>query len=386
MRYFVLKPIEIDSSWLRPRTVEISIDKALGAVTAQDVVCAFDVPNYNSALRDGWAVCSKDDPETRRLVRSCVENGVEPKPLNAGQAVWVNTGGILPQGADAVIASINDWDEKPYCTQANYGDNVEFKGSDWKKGDIVLKASTRIGAREMALIYESGIQSLHVYAAPVVAVISTGSEMVGSAKELKTGLRRCSNASYVQALLERIGVKKLHTAVLDDNAQSIAQALKVFDRICDIVITIGGTGRGSRDYTRKAVDLAGGVCFEQPQAGNSPFVIARLKHASMIGLPGNPLGAMMVMQRLVLEKIRASFHLPEAPVKTVQAILTEEIEKGHCGELCVSLSHDDGKIFASPVSKGTGRMRIFEQACGAVTLKANHLEAASTVEVSLFRN
>ena len=247
------------ADWMRALCCSVPTEKALGMVTACDVRCVCDVPNYTSALRDGWAVRSADNGQTRTAAAWSVENGRSHEQLQPGQAVWVNTGGNVPQGADAVIASRNSLDLQKIQSCVVPGENIELQGSDWKHGDVLVPAGSRVGAREMALLFEAGVKRVAGWASPRVAVVATGSEITKEAEDLSSGFRRCSNASYIAALMSRIGVKDIRTIVVPDDITELTRTLVELDAVCDVIITVGGTGKGKRDYTRQAVSDAGGV-------------------------------------------------------------------------------------------------------------------------------
>ena len=167
MDYFVLKSVCMPSDWMRAICCSVPTEKALGMVTANDVRCVCDVPCYTSALRDGWAVRSSDNGQTRTAAAWSVENGRSHAQLEIGQAIWVNTGGTVPQGADAVIASRNSMDLQKIQSCVVPGDNIEQQGSDWKRGEVIVPAGTRVGAREMALLFEAGVKRVAGWASPV---------------------------------------------------------------------------------------------------------------------------------------------------------------------------------------------------------------------------
>lgn len=387
----MLKPVALPADWLEAPCRETVVERALGMVTAADVRCACDVPNYTAALRDGWAVRSTDDPELRHAADWRVENGASWGAMRADEAVWVNTGGRLPIGADAVIASRGKEDEaeaqEVFRRSVAAGDNVKTQGSDWRAGELILPRGTRIGARELALLFEAGVERVAGWTRPRVSVVATGSEMVERTEDLSAGFRRCSNASYIAALMARIGVEEICTQVVPDDVETLAETLCALDAESDVVITVGGTGRGKRDYTRAAVLAAGGRFVGRDTQTDSPFVAARLAHSALIGLPGNPLAVMMIAQCVLLERVRAVFHLPEAPVETVDALISADIEAGHCGELCVALERDAAEnLIARPIVKGTGGVRVFRTAAGFVHLSGRGLRSGEPVAVMRFRN
>lgn len=389
MRYFVLKPVDIPASWLQAVCRQVPTESALGMVTAADVSCVSNVPNYTSALRDGWAVRSCDNGTPRVKVHWSIENGQKQRRLLPGQAIWVNTGGHLPLGADAVIDYRFEQADRCIDAVVKPGENIECEGCDWKRGEVILPTGSRIGAREMALLFEAGVEHVPGWASPRVAIVATGSEMIEKSADLAAGLRRCSNASYIAALMSRIGIGDIRTLLVPDDSEKLAETLQKLDSDTDLIITVGGTGRGKRDYTRAAVQTIGGLFVGNDSQTDSPFVMARLRHAGLIGLPGNPLGVMMIVQCVLLQAVRHIFHLPETPSQTTAAILTEDIDEGVEGQLCVSLQSSGNQsvpLLAEPMLKGTGRMRVFESAGGFVHLNGLGLKRGEVVDVTLFRN
>lgn len=389
MRYFVLKPVDIPTSWLQASCSYVPTEKALGMVTAREVRCVSNVPNYTTALRDGWAVRSADNGMARKKALWSVENGENPKQLLPGQAVWVNTGGHIPLGADAVIDSNIDHSSDFINTIVEPGENIELEGSDWHHGEVILSSETRIGAKEMALLFEAGVDHVEGWAVPRIAIVATGSEMVENFGTLDAGLRHCSNASYTAALMSRIGIRDIRTLLVPDDTNKLTHTLQTLSSETDLIITIGGTGKGKRDYTRTAILNAGGNFVGSDSQTDSPFVMARFAHSGLIGLPGNPLAVMMIVQCVLLEAVRRVFHLPETPLQTVQAILSEDIDEEVTGELCVSLmssGNNPSPLVALPMLKGTGRMRVFESANGFVHLGGHKLKRGEIVPVTLFRN
>ena len=386
MRYFVLKSVSVHKDWMQDICCSVPTEKALGMVTAEPVRCICDIPNYTSALRDGWAVRSVDNGIKRQVACRCAENGSKKGSLLPGQAVWVNTGGPVPTGADAVIACRSNQDFLSAQQSVGSGTNIELQGCDWKCSEVILPAGTRVGAREMALLFEAGVERVSGWASPRVAVVATGSEMIERAELLDSGFRRCSNASYIAALMARIGVTDIRTFVVPDDASVLTRTLRELDAVCDVIITVGGTGKGSRDYTRQAVASAGGRFVGSDSQADSPFVTARLPHSGLVGLPGNPLAVMMIVQCVLLESVRAVFHLPETAAETVRASMAEDIDEGIVGELCVSLRHEADGLIACPLLKGTGQMRVFESAAGFVRLSGQRLSRGDAVLVERFRN
>lgn len=357
-------------------------------VLSESVYAHTDIPRFSFARRDGWAVRSSDPSCRRHTVSNAFENGSEPPVLNAGEAIWVNTGCSLPAGADAVISSMNALDKSAYQSQTSPGENIQQVGSDWKMGDKILEKGTRLGARELALLFEADVEKVSGFVKPVIGVLSTGSEIAGVGAQKGFFQKRSSNAVYLTALLKRIGVEDVRQQCVIDHEGAIAEAVRGLSQDCDVVVTIGGTGRGRCDFTRAAVQRAGGTLFEQPLLAENapPFVLGRVGRSALVGLPGNPLGAIAIAQCVLMDLIRNAFYLPETPQQCISAKMASAIEAGGRGDLCVSLSQQGEGLVVHPIPKAIGRSRIFELADGTVRLDGDGLSVGEFVTVKRFAN
>lgn len=393
MRYFVLRSFQLPPQWLVCHTRTLSVARAFGSVLSEDVLCRSDIPPYTCAIRDGWAVRSSDDPSSRYSRTRSVHNGRSPlahKPLTAGEAVWVNTGGGLPEGADAVISSINPWDETAFACRAEKGENVTARGADWHAGELVLSAGTRVGASETALLAEAHVTEVECLSPPKIGILATGSEIEGASRWAEREfLRAGSNAVYLKALFENNAMRDIDSRLADDNPVTIAAQLKDMAYTCDVVLTIGGTGKGRADYVRRALELLGVTEVRQPALSSKapPFVVAQFETGcAFMGLPGNPLGVMAVTQCVLLPRMRRVFALPERRNKIISVPIVDDIAEGETGQLCATVEHGPDGPEARPVVKGTGCTRVFRASLGTVPLTGKGLTRGETVDVRLFIN
>lgn len=228
----------------------------------------------------------------------------------------------------------------------------------------------------------------------LILILSTGSEITTSGKN-PLACRRASNAVYLQALLEASGADPSPIVRVSDDVDEIALALTKREGL-DLIVTIGGTGRGTRDLTRRAILAAGGRLDDEGQIpaetkSAPPFVTAEIDGIPLIGLPGNPLGAVMIMQRILLPMLGRDFGLVLPPVERLSLPLAldaeVEIEVDAEGELCVTIErNEEGRLCAVPVRKGNGGTRLFDLDAGAVRVAPGKLKAGEPVEVERFLN
>ena len=302
---FVLYPFKLGEALTKRINVGISTDNSFGCELAENVVCMEDIPPYDVSLRDGWAICSSEGNHT--LTGEPVKNGEQPALLQKNGACWINTGGYLPIGADAVVSD-SDPQALDFAADVYPYENVLPKGTEWTKGSLILKKGTVLGAGAQALLFEAGIENIRVWKRPSAAILATGHEIAEAGARSSAG-RHSSNAVYLMNLLSGMGLTDTAIFYARDEANSIADRLEVLAQSFDFVITVGGTGQGKSDVLRLALKRAGAKQSEdQTKLSSSlPFVCANLKDAVLFGLPGNPLGFVNIVQRVVLPVIWQSF-------------------------------------------------------------------------------
>lgn len=386
---FILRPVDLPPVWYHPKPTLIRLCDALGAELQEDVFAPNDVPSYDLALRDGWAVnASESGP--RKVLDEVVENGRTPPDLPPMSAIWVNTGGPIPKGVNAIIPSAARTDLADAQKAAEPEKGIMRRGAEWRVGDLLLKSGVRIGAAETALLFEAGMDVVKARSLASVGIIATGSELRDFVCRAEGPTRVSSDAAYLRSLLLDAGIRDVWARSAADDSAAIAAALTGLAVRSDVLIMIGGTGRGSKDLTRRAILEAGGKLLDSQEAdrcsgGASPFIAGELDGRPVIGLPGNPLAAMMIAQRVVLPLIAARSGI-ELPEKAVRATSSGNIPAGKTGELCVSLSTCGGSRIARAVQKGTGSVLLLRDAAGVVKVGQDGIKAGDKVDVICFIN
>lgn len=386
---FILRPVDLPAVWYHPEPTLIRLCDALGAELQEDVFAPNDVPSYDLALRDGWAVnASESGP--RKVLDEAVENGRTPPDLPPMSAIWVNTGGPIPKGVNAIIPSAARSDLADAQKGAEPEKGIMRRGAEWRVGDLLLKSGVRIGAAETALLFEAGMDVVKARSLASVGIIATGSELRDFVCRADGPTRVSSDAAYLRSLLLDAGIRDVWARSAADDSEAIAAALTGLAVRSDVLITIGGTGRGSKDLTRRAILEAGGKLLDSQEAdrcsgGASPFIAGELDGRPVIGLPGNPLAAMMIAQRVVLPLIAARSGI-ELHEKAVRATFSGNIPAGKTGELCVSLGTSGGTRNARAVQKGTGSVLLLRDAAGVVKVGKDGINAGDEVEVICFIN
>jgi molybdenum cofactor synthesis domain-containing protein len=282
--------------------------EARGLVLAEDVLARFDSPPFDNSAVDGYAVRSVDAVEAGRIFRVVDEAPAgrpATKSVGEGEAVKIFTGGVIPEGADAVVMVENTsgWGEQFELKKAVLPwNNLRKSGEDVRRGEVILRAGTEIGAPEIALAATQGYGELPVHRRPKIVVLSTGTELVEpGVRELEPGEIFDSNsfALLAQALDAGADARRLYTT--SDDAQALRAAVEEAFSSADVVVTSGGVSVGEKDLVKGAL-LDIGV--EQIFWGinlkpGKPVFFGRRKDARFFGLPGNPVSAMVCFELFV---------------------------------------------------------------------------------------
>lgn len=262
----------------------VPLDAALGRVLRTAISAALDIPHYASAAMDGWAVAG-DGPWMLR----------PGGPLAAGEATPIVTGGLLPDGATAVVRSENGHEDAGmlHLDTADRRDHVRPPAEEARVGETLVAAGTRLSPAHLALAAAAAADRLDVAVRPRVTTVFTGDEVV-LAGIPDPGRVRDSFGSTVPAILGMLGASPTGSVRIGDDRAATIAALDGAD--ADLVVTTGGTGGSHADHVRRALDALGAdylVPGLDARPGG-PTVLARLRDGRIVlGLPGNPLAAML---------------------------------------------------------------------------------------------
>lgn len=384
---FILKHFD-PSAFVTPlnRSETRPLQWAHGATLAEDVIALVDIPPYDMATRDGWAVNSTNGVN-RIIDTDRIVNGTVPMPLPSGHARWINTGGMIPLGCDAIIPANDPSDIAQAKIESNPGQFILHRGEERRHGEVILPRGTRLGVRECALLSEACVDEVKLRVTPRILIVSTGSE-ISTAGKNPIACRRNSNAVYLQTLFDVLGIEQSRIVRVADNIDAIATAISKHEGI-NFIVSIGGTGRGSHDLTRRAILTAGGTIDDKAPKDEKkapPFIMAELDGIPIIGLPGNPLGSVMLTQRVLLPMLAQLYGLQLPHQEELLLPISETLTIESEGELCVAIEREGRKTFVRPVSKGRGNTRIFAIDAGTVHVAPDTLHAGDIVKVKRFFN
>jgi putative molybdopterin biosynthesis protein len=393
---------------------EVALAEALGRVLAADVVAPIDVPAFDRANVDGFAVRAEDTfgaeemaPKTLGLAPTVLAPGHVPDETVAPDtATAIATGAVLPRGADAVVMieyTDVDGDRLEIRRPVAPGANITFAGTDVGRGETVLRRGQVLTARETGVLAALGIDRISVVRRPRVAVISTGDELIAPGMPPRAGAVYDSNAAILADAVRELGGEPMPFGIVPDDLVALNAVLREAVS-CDVVVLSGGTSKGAGDVSYRAVAELGSpgiVAHGVALKPGKPLCLAAVRQADrvvpVVVLPGFPTSAVFTFREFVAPVIRRLAGRPEEEDAVVEATLPMRVnsERGRTEYLLVSLlriadcgsriEDESPQWVAYPMGKGSGSVTTFSRADGFVIIprQREYLEAGDRVQVHL---
>ena len=295
---------------VRPLPAEpVALADAAGRVLAEDAVAAIDLPRFASSAMDGFALRSADTPGRLPVVARVAAGRPAGRALAPGEAMAISTGGVVPEGADAVvpIELVRDDDATVVVPQAAPpGANVRPRGGDVREGEVVVPAGTPLTPPRLAALASAGVARLRCGRRPRVAIVSTGTELRRPGETLRDGEIYESNGLMLAALVAGAGAVVVPPEQVADDAGSHEAAL-ARGLEADVLVTSGGVSVGPHDLVRGtlaglgAVEVFWGVAMRP----GKPLSFATRGETLVFGLPGNPVSSLVGALLFLLPALRA---------------------------------------------------------------------------------
>ena len=378
--------------------------EAYNRVLNEDVVSTLDIPPFNRSTVDGYAVKPEDTFEadentpTTLKVSGAVNIGEPPNvKVGKGEAVEIVTGAPIPEGADAVVM-VEDTQREDADLQVfgavTSGENVMKKGSDLKKGALVLKKGVVLGSSEIGVLAALGLTKVKVLKIPMVAVISTGAEVMEPGKPLPPGKIYDINAYSISTAVIESGGKPVYFGVVPDDKAALAKAMQTAVASADMVITSGGVSVGPRDYTPQIVDSLGKpgiVVYGIAVKPGKPTTVGFVGDKPIFSLPGHPTSALLIFYLLARPLILRLAGRPVGAMRMIRAFAGSRMfsAKGRRTFVMIRLEFDkDCRLIAEPVESGaSGAITTLANADGFVEIAENEqfIDVDQEVTVVLFR-
>jgi molybdopterin molybdotransferase len=311
-------------------TEKVSISKAQGRVLAEDVIATHDQPPFASSAMDGYAVRAEDAEIGARLDvigKSAAGSGFEGI-LGAGEAVRIFTGAPVPEGATKVVLQENVTHEQrqiEITDGPNDSDFIRPAGGDFKTGTR-LSAPRRLGPSDIGLIAAMNVATVTVRRKPTFALLATGDELMPPGGELGPDQIASSNNYALKALIEQFGGSARLLPIARDDEDSLRTILGLCED-ADVIVTLGGASVGDHDLVRKVAEESGleTSFYKVAMRPGKPLMAGRYNATPMIGLPGNPVSALVCGHVFLRPALDAMLGLEKAPLMRETAILAEDM-------------------------------------------------------------
>ena len=298
---------------LHPTNAEtVSIAEAAGRVLAADAIAKYDQPPAPVSAMDGYAVRATDAasvPFTLRVVGSAPAGHPFSETVNAGEAVRIFTGGVVPQGADSVVIQENteaSGDRVTVKTPAKPGQHIRKAGLDFTKGDVLATAGRQLTARDVSLLAAGDVARVSVRRKPVIAFAATGDELSMPGEPRKGGGIVASSGFGIAAMIERWGGAAQDLGILPDTVEAVAK-IAVSAKDADLIVTLGGASVGDHDLIQKALGPEGFTLdfWKIAMRPGKPLIFGKLGATPLLGLPGNPVSSLVCAMLFLRPAIRA---------------------------------------------------------------------------------
>ncbi len=346
---------ELILSFVQQTPIErVPLLASLGSVLAEPIVAAASIPPWRSASMDGFAVRTSDVstvPCRLIVVGEALAGAPRPPPLGDGEALRIMTGARVPDGADTVIR-IEDTrvagNFVEILRDRDLGRNVRPLGEDFLSGDTLLGAGSRMTPGAIGVLASAGVVTVATHRAPAVSVVSSGDELVrleDFAKVLE-GTRIVSSNSYsLPALVREAGGRPTDGGIATDDPVALRRAIER-TMACDVIVTSGGVSVGDRDFTRSVMTQMGAdIKFWRARIRpGGPIVFAVLDGIPWVGLPGNPVSAMVTFELFVrpviLKMLGEPLIFPATRQVTLDETVTVSGDLTHYLRVIISDEHD----------------------------------------------
>lgn len=378
----------------------VPLSECYGRVLAADVQSKVDVPGFDRASMDGYAVKAKDtwgadEERPKSLALAGVLHAGKPPSVTVepGTAVEIATGAVMPRGANAVVmVEYADTEGSVVNVRkpVSPGENVMHTGADVMMGELVLRKGTRLTPREISVLAAIGLDAVSVYRRPRVGIISTGDEIAPPGTRLAVGQIYDVNAYAVGAGVVENGGVATYLGIVRDEPLAFRNALLEASKKVDVILTSGSTSAGASDMMFDTVSGLGQVLVHGIKIKpGKPTIVGEANRRPFIGLPGYPSSALTIFNEVAAPLIRHMAGLQAADLPRVAARMAVRAQSEGGREVLQPVGlirAADGGLAAYPIEKGSGAVTSLLDADGYVEIgeHTHVLEEGEPVEVTLF--
>jgi molybdenum cofactor synthesis domain-containing protein len=419
----IIARVAAEVATARAKAEEASVEKvnvaeALGRVAAADVFSALNVPPFDRALMDGYAVVASDtfyadeDNPASLIVNGLIFAGELPsQSVEPGYCSGISTGAPLPKGADATVkventAEYTEVIEGEERTRVKIykpvapGENIMRAGSDIKRGEQLIRSGTTLTPRDTGVLAACGLNEVMVRRKPMVALTSTGNELTAPGETLEPAKIYDVNTRALSDSVRECGCTPYFLGIARDNIEEISGKLrKSLEKGVDVIIASGGTSAGVGDLLPKVVEERGEILVHGVDIKpGKPFIFGSIQGKPFFGLPGNPTSALVTFNLFVAPLLRVlsglSRDYEEAKRRAGKGIKAKAAirifsDKGRNEYVLVTLAPaenaEEAAFLAYPLLTGSGAITTLSKADGYIFMEKGKeiLEEGEPVDVAL---
>lgn len=365
----------------------IPLAQAMGRVLAKPLRAKRDQPPFDASAMDGYAVRSEDNATDLTVIGTSAAGHAFSGKLKAGEAIRIFTGAPVPANADVVVIQENTTANNKTVTilqATRTGQNIRFRGLDFRKGETLLPAAIRLNARDIGLAAAMNCNMISVRKKPVVAVIATGDELVLPGENPRADQIVSSNSNALVAMAESFGAQVINCGIVRDNLKATERVILKMAK-ADIIVTTGGASVGDHDFIQQALKNTGVKIdfWKIALRPGKPFMYGRKGKQQVLGLPGNPVSA-LVCARLFLKPLLDCLQGLPVDEATTMARLTAAMPANDSRQDYVRARLEiaaDGTRTTTPFNKQDSSMQRCFREAHCLIIRPPNAPAAGTGEL-----
>ena len=375
---------------------EIDVSEAYGRILFEDVYSRMDFPPFNKALKDGFAILAEDSfgaseesPNTIDVIDFLEAGSTTDRKVEKGKCIEISTGAAMPEGSNAVVMveySEKEDDKVHLLTTATPFQDVAKKGSDIEEGNLILEKGDFLNPGKIGVLLSQGFETIEVYKKPTVGVISSGNEITLQGHDLEYGKIYDVNGGMIKNAAISCGADARFLGIMRDSYDEVKEKITQSLKEVDILLCSGGTSAGLGDVLKHVLDELGEVRIHgiSVQPGK-PTIVGVIDSKLVIGLPGNPVSALMIFNAFVAQPLsRLAGIDKDFELKTVKGTMARRIHSP-VGRMQYQLVKVDGDN-VQPIFKDSGAIFSLSSADGYVKVpkSVELVDEGEEVEVFLF--
>jgi molybdopterin molybdotransferase len=386
----------------KPKIEIISIQNTSSRVLAKDVISKIEIPSFNKASMDGFAIKSSDtknvtkkNPVYLKVVGKIFAGDTKKKSIKVGEAIAISTGSPLPGGADSVIMIediIKNKDKIKIIKKIKKQSNIALKGEEVRKNQLILKKGTWLTPQDIGLIASIGLNQIPVFKRPSIGILATGNELAKPGTDLKKGKIFESNRIVIAELVKQMGGKIQDLGICKDEKKVIEKKVKKGLQN-DVLVITGGSSVGERDFVPKILNDLGkpGVIVKGvAMKPGSPVTLAMIQKTPIIVCPGFPVSSFFAFFMFGNSLLKQMLSTKGPPISEIQAKMENGIktQQNVTNFVRVRIRKIKGDYFTRSVSTADSRLLITLTGSDGVIIAKNRkeLKKGDLVNVITFRN